>query len=135
MEKRNLQQGSSTQVPREFGHLFETKGFTVLDLNQEKIGKVDDIYVGGDQHPRYLGVKMGFFGQKMTFIPVQLVKQVDVNQKSILLSIPKDVAKSGPVFERDHAFTSEDEALIWKYYGLGEPVYVVTEIFLWREAS
>ena len=135
MEKRNIQQGSYTQTPQEFGHLFETKGFTVLDLNGEKIGKVDDLYVGGDRQPRYLGVTMGFFGAKMTFIPVQLLKQVDVSSKSIVLSIPKDVAKSSPVFDRDHAFGPEDEALIWKHYGLGQPVYVTTEIYLWREAS
>jgi hypothetical protein len=134
MENRNLRQGSYTQT-HEFGHLFETKGYTVLDLNGEKIGKIDDIYVGGDHQPRYLGVKMGFFGSKMTFIPVQLVPQVDVNKKSLLLSVPKDVAKSGPVFDRDHRFTPEDEAKIWQHYGLGQPVYVATEILLWEEAS
>ena len=52
------------------------------DPNEEKIGKVDDIYVGGDRQPRYLGVKMGFLGAKMTFIPVQLVSDVDLNEKA-----------------------------------------------------
>jgi hypothetical protein len=134
MEERR-QQGSFTQAPHDFGQLFETKGFTVLDPNGEKIGKVDDVFVGGDQQPRYLGVKMGFLGAKLTFVPVQLVTQVDPNEKAIYLSVPKDVAKSGPVFDRDHEFTPEDEAKIWQDYGLGKPVYVVTEVFLWREAS
>jgi hypothetical protein len=134
MEARR-QQGSYTQAPQELGHLFQAKGFTVVDPNGEKIGKIDDLYVGGDRQPRYLGVKMGFLGSKMTFIPVQLVTQVDLNQQLLYLSVPKDVAKSAPVFDRDHDFTPEDEVLIWKQYGLGKPVYVVTEIYLWREAS
>ena len=134
MEARR-QHGSSTQTPQDPGRLFETKGFTVLDPKYQKIGKVDEVFVGGDRQPRYLGVKMGFLGQQMTIIPLQLVTNVDWNEKALHLSITKDVAKSGPAFDRDHDFTQEDEALIWKHYGLGEPVYVVTEIFLWREAS
>ena len=51
------------------------------------------------------------------------------------MAATKDVAKDGPVFDRDHEFTSQNEAAIWSYYGLGEPTYVVTEVFLWEEAS
>jgi hypothetical protein len=134
MEARR-EQGSYTQAPLNFARLFEAKGFTVLDPNGQKIGKVDDVYVGKDRQPRYLGVKMGLLGAKMTVIPVQLVKQVDLNEQTLHLTAPKDVAKSGPVFDRDHVFMPEDEVEIWNHYGLGKPVYTVTEIILWKEAS
>ena len=132
MEARRQQGSYQTQ---DLGHLLEIKGFTVMDPNGEKIGKVDDIYVGGDRQPRYLGVKMGFLGAKMTFIPVQLVSDVDLNEKAIYLTVNKELAKSGPVFDRDHEFMPEHEAKIWEHYGLGQPAYSVTEIYLWRQAS
>jgi hypothetical protein len=93
------------------------------------------VFVGGDQQARCVGVKMRLLGTKMTVIPVQLVSRMDPNERTVWVSMPKDVARSGPVFERDHEFTPEDEQQIWDYYGLGEPLYRVTEIFVWREAS
>jgi hypothetical protein len=127
------QQGSFTQA--DFGHLFETKGFTVLDPDGQKIGKVEDVYVGGDRQPRYLRVTMGLLGADMTVMPVQLVTNVDLDEETIHLSSPKDVAKSAPTFDLDHQFKQEDEVRIWQHHGLGRPVHVESEIFLWREAS
>ncbi len=115
--------------------LLQAKGFTVADPNGEKIGKVDDIFTGRDRRPRYLAATMGLFGTKMTFIPIQLVTDVDIAEKVVVVAVTKDTAKDGPVFDRDHEFISEDETAIWDYYGLGEPSYVITEILLWEEAS
>ena len=119
----------------EYGRLREMRGFAVLDTVGDKIGKIDDVFVGADGQPRYLGVSMGLFGTKMTFLPVQLVEGIDTNEEAVIVTITKETAKSGPVFERDHRFAPEDEAQIWQYYGLGEPVYVVTEVLVWEEAS
>jgi hypothetical protein len=129
------QQGSHSQTPQDFGRLFETKGFTVLDPDGDKIGKVDDVYVGRDRQPRYLRVTMGLLGMDMTVMPVQLVTDVDLGEETIHLSAPKDTAKSAPTFDLDHQFTPEDEVNIWQQYGLGRPVHPETEISLWREAS
>ena len=129
------QQGPSTHPPQDVGRLFETKGFTVVDPNGDKIGKVEDVYVGRDRQPRYLRVTMGLLGMDMTVMPVQLVTDVDVGEETIHLSAPKDMAKSAPTFDLDHQFTAEDEVKIWQLYGLGRPVYPETEIFLWQEAS
>jgi hypothetical protein len=115
--------------------LLQVKGYTVTDLNGEKVGKVDDLFTGRDRQPRYLGVKMGFLGTKMTFIPIQLVTNVDPSEKAVTVAVTKDMAKEGPVFERDHEFNTQDEAAIWNYYGLGEPAYVMTEMLIWEEAS
>jgi hypothetical protein len=117
------------------GELLAAKGFVVRDPNGDRIGKVDDLYVGSDRQARYLAVRMGFFGMKMTFIPVQLVTTIDPEDKVVTVSASQAVAKDGPVFDRDHEFTPEDEAEIWQYYGLGAPVYMVTEFLIWEEAS
>ena len=117
------------------GGLVQVKGYEVDDPNGDKIGKVDDIFVGRDRQPRYLGVKMGLFGTKMTFLPIQLVTSVNPDERVVRVAVTKDVAKDGPVFDRDHQFTSEDETATWNYYGLGEPTWVMTELLLWEEAS
>jgi hypothetical protein len=41
-----------------FGHGFA--GYTVYDINYEKIGKVDDVFVDENDQPRYISVHMGF---------------------------------------------------------------------------
>jgi PRC-barrel domain len=115
--------------------VFDAKGWAVLDPVGEKIGKLDDVFVGSDNQPRYIGVKIGLFGTKMTLIPVQLVIGIDPDEEAVRVSITKDVAKEGPMFDRDHQFTPEDEAMIWDSYGLGEPTYVVTEVYVWPLAS
>jgi hypothetical protein len=129
------QQAPSAQTPQDFGRLFETKEFTVVDADGTKIGKVEDIYVGGDQQPRYLRVTMGLLGMDMTVMPVQLVTGVDSEEETIHLSVPKDMAKSAPTFDLDHQFKPDDEVTIWQHYGLGRPAVVETDISLWREAS
>jgi hypothetical protein len=132
MENRAMPSSEGWKQPQQ---VFDAKGWAVVDPVDEKIGKVDEVFVGSDNQPRYLGVKMGLFGLKMTLIPVQLVNEIDPTQKIVRISITKDVIKEGPVFDRDHAFTTEDEIAIWDYYGMGQPTYVVTEVYVWPLAS
>lgn len=42
------------------------KGYTVYDMNYEKIGKVDDLFVDESDQIEYIGVKMGFLGLRST---------------------------------------------------------------------
>jgi hypothetical protein len=115
--------------------LITARGFAVLDPAGQKIGNVDDVFVDANGRPRYLGVRMGFFGNKTTFLPVQLVAQADPRDRAVWLSVTRDVARAGPVFDRDHDFTAPDEAEIWAFFGLGETTYVATEVFIWDRAS
>jgi hypothetical protein len=39
-------------------------GYAVYDRNDEKIGKVDDLFVDEQDNPEYIGVKMGFLGTR-----------------------------------------------------------------------
>lgn len=54
------------------------KGYTVYDMNYEKIGKVDDLFVDESDRPEYIGVKMGFLGLRSTLIPVDVVEEEEV---------------------------------------------------------
>ena len=44
-------------------------GYTVYDQADQKIGKVDDLFVNENDQPEYIGVKMGFLGTSSTLIP------------------------------------------------------------------
>lgn len=44
-------------------------GCQVYDAGDEKIGKVDDLFMDETDNPEYIGVKMGFLGTSYTLIP------------------------------------------------------------------
>ena len=94
--------------------------YTVYDSNHEKIGKVDDLFVDGNDRPEYIGVKMGFLGTHTTLIPFEMAT-VDEERKTIVLSTDKETAKNGPSFNDDREITPEFEIEVYSYYGFQRP--------------
>jgi uncharacterized protein (TIGR02271 family) len=92
-------------------------GYTVYDHSDQKIGKVDDLFVDGDEHPEYIGVKMGFLGTRSTLVPFQMAT-VDDERQAIVVSTDKDTAQNGPTFDDDMEITPEFENEVYSYYGL-----------------
>ena len=136
MQERRVQADVSSRTNiEELNQLFQADGYAVVDPNGEKIGKIETVYVGDDNDPRYLGVTTGLLGTKLTLIPVQSLTRVDPSEETVWVTVPKDTAKDAPTFDPDHQFTPEDEVAIWQHYGMGEPQYRVTEIHIWRRAS
>ena len=95
-------------------------GYTVYDSNHEKIGKVDDLFMDGNDWPEYIGVKMGFSGTHSTLIPFEMAT-VDDERKTIVLSTDKETLKNGPTFDDDREITPQFENEIYSYYGLKRP--------------
>jgi uncharacterized protein (TIGR02271 family) len=92
-------------------------GYTVYDQSDQKIGKVDDLFVDENDQPEYIGVKMGFLGTSSTLIPFQMAS-VDDSRQAIVVSTDKETAKSGPAFDDDREITPEFENQVYSYYGL-----------------
>src|ERR671916_1347293 len=92
-------------------------GYTVYDQADQKIGKVDDLFVNENDQPEYIGVKMGFLGTSSTLIPFELAS-VEDSRQAIVLSTDKDTAKNGPAFDDDSEITPEFENEVYSYYGL-----------------
>ncbi len=92
-------------------------GYTVYDHSDQKIGKVDDLFVDESDQPEYIGVKMGFLGTRSTLIPFQLAT-VEDQTHSISVATDKETAKSGPAFDDDREITPEFEQEVYSYYGL-----------------
>jgi len=83
-------------------------GYTVYDQSDQKIGKVDDLFLDENDQPEYVGVKMGFLGTSSTLIPFQMAT-VDDERQAIVVSTDKDTAKNGPAFDDDREITPEFE--------------------------
>jgi hypothetical protein len=92
-------------------------GYTVYDSNHEKMGKVDDLFVDGNDRPEYIGVKMGFLGTHSTLIPFEMVRVNDARQV-IMVAADKETLKNGPSFNDDREITPEFENEVYSYYGL-----------------
>ena len=68
-------------------------GYTVHDVNGEKIGKVDDLFLDENDQPEYFGVKMGFLGTRSTLIPADIAN-IDRERGFIEVSQPKSAGGS-----------------------------------------
>jgi sporulation protein YlmC with PRC-barrel domain len=95
-------------------------GYTVYDINDEKIGNVDDLFVDENDQPEYIGVKMGFLGTRTTLIPFEMVRVNDERQ-IIEVAADKETLKNGPTFDDDREITPEFENEVYSYYGLQRP--------------
>jgi hypothetical protein len=92
-------------------------GYTVYDVNHEKIGKVDDLFVDEDDNLEYVGMKTGFLGTKSTLIPVELVRMND-RRGLVKIEVDKDLVKDGPSLDDAEEITPEYEHRVRKHYGL-----------------
>lgn len=59
-------------------------GYGVYDPLGQRIGKAEKVFVNGDDEPEYVRVKMGLFGLKSVFIPVESAA-IDEERKAISL--------------------------------------------------
>jgi uncharacterized protein (TIGR02271 family) len=92
-------------------------GYTVYDQSNDKIGKVDDLFLDENDQPEYIGVKMGFLGTRSTIIPMDIAS-VDESQQAVIVSAEKNLVKDGPSFDDDREITPEFEREVRGYYGL-----------------
>ena len=61
-----------------------------------------------NDHPEYIGVKMGFLGTSSTLIPVDIAT-IDSGRGFVEVSQPKSVVKDGPAFDDAREVTPEYE--------------------------
>jgi uncharacterized protein (TIGR02271 family) len=94
-------------------------GYTVYDNADQKIGKVDDLFLDENDSPEYIGVKLGLLGTRSTLIPFQMAT-VDEANSSITVSTDKDTVQNGPTFDDDQEISPAFENEVHGFYGLHE---------------
>src|SRR5215207_341786 len=92
-------------------------GYEVYAQGDERIGKVDELFVDENDRPEYIGVKTGLLGTRSTLIPAEVV-MVDEERRRIVVSRPKSEVEEGPSFGDDEELTPELEDRVRSHYGL-----------------
>ena len=84
--------------------------------NGEKLGEIADIYL--DQQtgqPEWAAIKTGLFGSKVSFAPLAEATRSD---DGVVLPYTKDQVKGAPNAEADGELSQEEEAALYRHYGL-----------------
>jgi sporulation protein YlmC with PRC-barrel domain len=94
----------------------EWTGRDLLDVNGEKIGRVEDVRVGeATGGLKWLVVRTGLLGRKKVLVPAAEVRET---KDALAVSFTKDRVKDSPGVDENEAFGVEEERKICSYYGL-----------------
>jgi uncharacterized protein (TIGR02271 family) len=92
------------------------RGRTAVDRDGDKLGTIDEIYLDADTgKPEWLAVKTGLFGTKLTFIPLA---EATSDGDNVRVPYEKSQVKDAPNAEADGALSQEEEANLYRHYGL-----------------
>ncbi len=95
----------------------EWRGENVLGLDDEKYGKLEEVYYDTETDlPAFGAVKSGTFGKKLTLVPLA---GATAGRSHLRVGVDKDTFKKAPSFDTDIDFSAEDEAEIYSFYGIG----------------
>jgi len=91
-------------------------GRTLVDMNGDKIGRVDDVYIDEQTNqPDWVAVTTGWFGTKVSFVPIEGITFVG---DDAMVQYSKDQVKDAPSAEADGHLSEEEETALYSYYGL-----------------
>lgn len=92
-------------------------GGTVIDAAGEKVGKVGQVYLDDQSgQPEWVTANTGLFGTSETFIPLRgaTVRGDD----EVQVAFDKSVIKDAPRVDADGHLDADDEAELYRYYGI-----------------
>ncbi len=94
----------------------QVRGAKVIDLNGDKIGKVEEIYLDKEtDKPEWALVNTGMFGSHSTFVPLQgSSRQGD----DLQVSFDKEQVKDAPGVDAGKELSQSEEAELYRHYGL-----------------
>lgn len=98
--------------------LSRLRGMTVVNREDEKIGKVREVYLdAGADHLRYLGVSTGWLSRGTHVVPVDDVTYVDDGSETYIV-VPYSVEhlKAAPSLDDDDELSAEREREIYDHY-------------------
>jgi PRC-barrel domain len=92
-------------------------GNTLVDLEGEKIGKLEEVYVDVEtDEPMFGTVKEGLIGRHLTFVPLG---GVEIGPDSLKVRVSKEKVKEAPNIEpRGEELSQDDERALYHYYAL-----------------
>jgi uncharacterized protein (TIGR02271 family) len=92
------------------------RGHDAVGPDANKLGTIEDIYLDQESgEPEWVALKTGMFGGKLSFAPLSQARQ---DGDTIVLPYEKDQIKNAPRVEADGALSQEEEAQLYRHYGL-----------------
>jgi uncharacterized protein YrrD len=90
-------------------------GKLLVDVNGEKIGKLEDVYVDVETDlPQFATVKEGFIGRHLTFVPLGNIK---LGPDELQVSVTKEQVQAAPNIEQHGEELSQaDESALYHHY-------------------
>jgi uncharacterized protein (TIGR02271 family) len=94
----------------------EWRGRNAVDSDGDKIGRIDEIYMDSEPgKPEWLAVKTGLLGSKVSFIPIAEASDAGGD---VRVPYDKQQVKDAPNAEADGELSQEEEASLYRHYGL-----------------
>lgn len=93
------------------------RGQEVVDRDDEKLGKLEDVYVDvTTDEPAFGAVKLGFIGHhRLAFVPLS---GATAGQDHVKVTASKDLVKDAPAIEPGGELSADAESGIYAHYGL-----------------
>jgi uncharacterized protein (TIGR02271 family) len=92
------------------------QGRTMVDPAGDKLGTIDAIYLDDQTgQPEWATVTSGLFSAKTAFVPLA---QAQDTGDSVQVPYDKDQVKDAPSMEADGQLSQDDEAELYRHYGL-----------------
>ena len=83
----------------------------------DKIGKVGQVYYDDDtDQPKWITVHTGLFGTNESFVPLQ---GAQIQDGIVTVGYDKQRIKNAPNIAKDGHLSPEEEAQLYRYYGIG----------------
>ena len=83
----------------------------------EKLGTIADLYLDRETgQPEWVAIETGLFGRKVSFAPLA---QATRSGEGVRLPYGKEQIKDAPSAEADGELSQEEEAALYRHYGLG----------------
>ncbi len=98
-------------------NIAEWHGRMLLDVDGEKIGKLQDVYVDVETDvPQFATVKEGLIGRHLTFVPLGGIK---IGPSELQVAVSKEQVRSAPNIEQHGEELSQaDESSLYHHYEL-----------------
>jgi sporulation protein YlmC with PRC-barrel domain len=95
----------------------EWHGKQLVDIDGEKIGKLEDVYVDVETDvPQFATVKEGFIGRHLTFVPLGGIK---VGPDELQVAVTKAQVQAAPNLEQHgEELSQEDESALYHHFEL-----------------
>ncbi|SDR76613.1 PRC-barrel domain-containing protein [Agrococcus carbonis] len=95
------------------------EGAEVFGSDGHRIGTVEQVFVlEGTDRPTWMAVRTGLFGMHESFVPVEGAR---MRGDEIVVAHAKDVVKDAPRIAGSDDLTVEQEAELYRYYGVEPP--------------